>query len=112
MLVFVESKEQLELEKGTSRIDELAHEERIRIRDGFSENELTFTGSIPGEYLKATLEVEGASRRRRSHRARQAVPRRRGNALGVCWTTSSHEPVLAGSRAQPPSSQTGLGQPR
>jgi hypothetical protein len=58
MLVFVASKKQL-IEDGTVTIDELARARRIEIRKGFSESELTFTGSIPGEYLKATLEVEG-----------------------------------------------------
>jgi len=57
MLTFVASVAQLVRERVYS-VDELAATGRIKIRKGFSENELTFTGSIPGEYLKATLEVE------------------------------------------------------
>ena len=56
MIVFVANVVQL-VRDGTYSVDELARAGKIKIRKGFSEQELTFTGSIPGEYLKATLEV-------------------------------------------------------
>ncbi|MFQ4136450.1 DUF4157 domain-containing protein [Nodosilinea sp. PGN35] len=57
LLIFVATVTQLTRD-GTYSIDELARERKIKIRNEFTENELTFTGSIPGEYLKATLEVQ------------------------------------------------------
>ncbi len=57
IIVLVASKAQL-VADGTYTIADLARTGAIRIRANYSENELTFGGSIPGEYVKATLEVD------------------------------------------------------
>ncbi|HEX6368216.1 MAG TPA: DUF4157 domain-containing protein [Longimicrobium sp.] len=57
ILVFVASVAQL-VADGTYSIDELKRLSRIKMRASFSESELTFTGDVPGQYLRATLDVQ------------------------------------------------------
>jgi hypothetical protein len=57
ILVFVASLADL-VKDGTYSIDKLKAAGRIKMRATFSESELTFTGDVPGQYLRATLDVQ------------------------------------------------------